>query len=529
MIGALLVSGLVIISVKAEDDEYQYDMDEGKKDESGDGDRIVGGKLSSTKEFSFMVGWNQYGMPRMAACTGSLLTPTYFLSAAHCNGILIDSNREEAENLRKKCVSATEGGGSYPALFPQGGKKMTFKLKCSWIKLKSMPPAFEIISDPPALALVGLDDASTSEAGANEVKVNIKRHIRHKNTYRGGGSYGEFGGYDITLLELAKPVDTKFKPICLPSPKYDDTRQGKDDAIIAGYGRYFRDGGKTCQTNNWGKMKFHYCDKAGGMGAEACKQGPPPQDPACKSFFRDPKTPDNVPIEVEEIRLEGEEEVFCYPKKNPENAEQGWCVTKGNYYRTGDGIRENEKGWGYCGKDCYLDKEAAQSGVIRKKRNIHLLNDKLCDKYLQTALSEEVKFKPKILCVAFENPWKEEVWEKGGSGYRKVAQETAPKITRHGKPFYVASVGTCQGDSGGPVFVQEDDHFVLLGVTSGGRGALGKCGGINNPVHYVRVRAFTRWILEIMGKERSNVCWDSKFRNKVETFRKKRFRRRNRL
>ena len=26
----------------------------------------------------------------------------------------------------------------------------------------------------------------------------------------------------------------------------------------------------------------------------------------------------------------------------------------------------------------------------------------------------------------------------------------------------------------------------VLGVVSGGRGALGECGGINNPVHYVR-------------------------------------------
>ena len=26
----------------------------------------------------------------------------------------------------------------------------------------------------------------------------------------------------------------------------------------------------------------------------------------------------------------------------------------------------------------------------------------------------------------------------------------------------------------------------VLGVVSGGRGTLGRCGGINNPVHYVR-------------------------------------------
>ena len=28
--------------------------------------------------------------------------------------------------------------------------------------------------------------------------------------------------------------------------------------------------------------------------------------------------------------------------------------------------------------------------------------------------------------------------------------------------------------------------FPNIGIVSGGRGALGKCGGINNPTHYVR-------------------------------------------
>ena len=29
-------------------------------------------------------------------------------------------------------------------------------------------------------------------------------------------------------------------------------------------------------------------------------------------------------------------------------------------------------------------------------------------------------------------------------------------------------------------------HHPCLGVVSGGRGELGECGGINNPIHYVR-------------------------------------------
>ena len=57
--------------------------------------------------------------------------------------------------------------------------------------------------------------------------------------YRGGGTYGHFGGYDITLLEMDRPI-FGFETACLPSPSFDDLRSGKDDTMIAGYGRYLR-------------------------------------------------------------------------------------------------------------------------------------------------------------------------------------------------------------------------------------------------------------------------------------------------
>ena len=54
---------------------------------------------------------------------------------------------------------------------------------------------------------------------------------------------------------------------------------------------------------------------------------------------------------------------------------------------------------------------------------------------------------------------------------------------------YVTSAGTCSGDSGGPLYVEtRPGQYVVTGLVSGGRGYLGKCGGINNPVHYVRLQ-----------------------------------------
>ncbi len=46
--------------------------------------------------------------------------------------------------------------------------------------------------------------------------------------------------------------------------------------IFVGYGKYFRDGGDTCMTDEYGKFKYHYCKEAGG-GADVCKETPPQQ------------------------------------------------------------------------------------------------------------------------------------------------------------------------------------------------------------------------------------------------------------
>merc|ERR1712098_413801 len=134
---------------------------------------------------------------------------------------------------------------------------------------------------------------------------------------------------------------------------------------------------------------------------------------------------------------------------------------------------------------------------------------------------------PEILCVAKTNEWEEEVWQKTDGGYKQVPSEGPAE--RYGRKNYVASVGTCQGDSGGPAFVKDGDKYVVTGVESGGRGTLGECGGINNPIHYVRVRFFTKWILWNIGKDIDHLCWDKGFEKKFKSYlrKKKRKERRN--
>uniref|UniRef100_A0A4W4EDD0 Transmembrane serine protease 15 n=1 Tax=Electrophorus electricus TaxID=8005 RepID=A0A4W4EDD0_ELEEL len=53
-------------------------------------------------------------------------------------------------------------------------------------------------------------------------------------------------------------------------------------------------------------------------------------------------------------------------------------------------------------------------------------------------------------------------------------------------------IDSCKGDSGGPLMCEEDNHWVLVGVTAFGKG----CGQPQRPGAYARVSQFTDWVLE---------------------------------
>ena len=107
-----------------------------------------------------------------------------------------------------------------------------------------------------------------------------------------------------------------------------------------------------------------------------------------------------------------------------------------------------------------------------------------------------MKYRPQILCVGHYFEWNVGVWlDKGNGRYAPVSESKQKsallKKFHYGAKYdpvgYVTSAGTCSGDSGGPLYVEtKSGQYVVTGVVSGGRGNLGKCGGVNNPVHYVR-------------------------------------------
>ena len=71
---------------------------------------------------------------------------------------------------------------------------------------------------------------------------------------------------------------------------------------------------------------------------------------------------------------------------------------QGNYYEVGKEDENKTKSWGFCGKDCYLDTDAPDKGILRMKEHIHILSDQLCEKFLNISL----EIKPEVAQIKWQ-------------------------------------------------------------------------------------------------------------------------------
>merc|ERR1719369_45277 len=492
-------------------DRNEYDDINVEKIKKKGGTRLVGARAADhDTDAPFLVALSLDGRP-VSSCTGNLITPTFIITAAHCTSYI---PREERLVKNKQCVEKTAAGHNFLT-------EEYYTIQCRILptfdgRKKKMMKNLEIIPlDPVGKVWMGVNNMNDLFEVNNRTSSKIKRVIMPEHAYQGGGRYGHYGGYDIALIEADQPFTT-FQLACLPSPRFDDYADSK----LAGYGKYFRTdllGNEICQTNQYGPMKYHYCK------SKCSTRTAPPSSRTCRLFFRHHK----VPEDKEEVMiLKGRKTQFCFRDKNAENQKYGWCFTKGDYFKhpeKREAPRSND--WGFCSSDCFLDKNKAMFGVLRIVEHVEILPKNLCDYFLEKSFRYgPVSYRPKILCVGRVNHWSTNVWGMQGKKFNRISLNTENTVKRRhygeylGFGGYVASPGTCSGDSGGPVYQEQIDprtgrtKYVVTGAVSGGRGRMGACGGINNPVHYTKLQSFVTWISRVLGNpENRKLCWDNEF------------------
>ena len=412
-------------------------------------DYLIGGQIATTETYPYLLGWNPEGTNDFK-CTGVLITPSYFLSASHCLGSYFGHNQKNATDYCKK----------HGYLHDMNGLN---------IKCKILPKGgIELRSEPKGKVWINVDVVKNVQQMKETDSRRIKRHIHHEKTYAGKNFYAIHGGYDIDLIELEKPFSKDSETACLPGPDFDDLRRGKRDTYIAGYGKHWRETKSKeniCQTNQYGQMKYHLCDKDKGIGRDACiRNKQPPIDDECPRFFYQQNTPDEFPVDFEEVKLQNEDGTdvkYCWHTKNPEDEAYGWCHTKGQYYNWED-PKPDYQGWGFCGKDCFEDNEP--NFALRTSESKEVLSEEKCKEFLKKSVNPNVTVEPEILCIAEEKFFHETVW------YRTLdkkyeEKKKGNKSLRFDQFSYVVSPGVCSGDSGGPSWVLESKRAIVTGET----------------------------------------------------------------
>ena len=257
--------------------------------------------------------------------------------------------------------------------------------------------------NPIAKAYMMMNEIENKVSEESGEKIQIEYFVRHKNSYRGGGTYGTYGGYDITMAKLVSP--TNVEPACIPTSDFKDSSLGSgydniQNVQLAGYGKYYRE---PCQTDELGPSANHYCES----NSKCDTSKNPPISPECKEFLSNNPAVENEfsskNLHKITVKAQGGKPVDCFRKTSYLEGSEGWCLVTDDATQIGE--LSLTSSWGFCSRDCFLknvENIEPDTNVFRSKENVDILDDELCNKFLQASYDGiNPEYVPEVLCIGY--------------------------------------------------------------------------------------------------------------------------------
>ncbi len=210
----------------------------GADEESPKPRSILGGAAVSAQDYPFMV-WVRTYAPHKSDCSGTLVAPTWVLTAAHCVNDLLVPTCYVTSDGSLSCFRGEQASVYYPTWhrFERRSKRVIvhpdYRLAYPWGR--GLPPRTGYEHDPGDVALIELESAFPASVSASPIGIaSLSAEKKYAPSDVTAGLLG-FSGADIEFISFQHVTTTLYSAAdCRARLDLDNEILVHDDTICAG-------------------------------------------------------------------------------------------------------------------------------------------------------------------------------------------------------------------------------------------------------------------------------------------------------